>query len=496
MFSILFFGLESFGQKLSRPKNPKTQQNDTLATRQWVRQQLNALQNKATVAPAVIAPVLPELPPVIVSQVQPTLPSSGCEIQPIGLECIWLGGTDGIEYSGTTLTGGNKKTAIDNWYEDGGRAIQLTMDWHDMEKSAGVWNQDNKSKLFSVLNYLQAKQMKMYLKLHMSIGHLQCMSGCPSHIYDVEQDGVRISSGEVYQNGGGVPMTFSSPKITNMERYWNLVSEALKPYKSIVIVSVTNEPNQELQYVIDAQTDYHPLESQAFATFQMLHYGNFIGAQPVNFYGEIGKRWMAFKSANLVKFAKKWGKIFTSAGISTIYDCGSFSDNIIWRGNWGVPTDDLKPEITGLKDNPDFWGNYDIELIAGLTTSYNANLNLLETTYNPQQDIGSNVTRIVHELERAKQAGVRIVNFSFFSNYHDKGSPNYQTGHQVLQQLKQRGWLGKTRVCGEFCNEIPFYSSKALQSGGFMGAYSGAYRDASRDCDTKGKPRIKVINDL
>lgn len=471
-----------------KPITLRTGNQDTLATRKWVREYLKGLQQPATIEVAKPAEVV-QVPQT------PTLPVSGCEVQEVGIECIWLNGLDGIEHQGTTLTGGNKKTAIDNWYEDGGKAVQITTDWHDMEQSAGVLKNDERERLLAVLNYLQSKGMKAYIKLHMTISHLQCFGGCPSHIYDIESDGVKTPNGN-YQNGGGVPMTFYSPKVANMERYWGLMTEVLKPYQTMVFVAVTTEPNQEAQYVIDAATDYHPLENQAFAAWQNATYGNILGNQPQSFDGEIGRRWMRFKSHTLVQFAKRWGKVFTNAGFQTMYDTGSYSDNIIWRGVWGVPTESLKPEITGLKDNPDFWGNYDIELIAGLITSYNATFNMMETTFNPQQNIGDNVARIVHEIERARQAGIRIVNFSFFSNYHDKSSPNYQAGHSVMQQLKARGWLAKTRVCGSFCKEIPFYSSKALVSGGFMGGYSNEYREASKGCESTGKPRIKVINDL
>ncbi len=75
---ILFFGLESFGQKTSKakaPKNLKTFPQDTTATMRWVREYVQSVLK--TQQPQ---PETPK-PPVVVVDAQPDLPATGEAIQ-------------------------------------------------------------------------------------------------------------------------------------------------------------------------------------------------------------------------------------------------------------------------------------------------------------------------------------------------------------------------------------------------------------------------------
>lgn len=416
-------------------------------------------------------------------------------------ESIWLGGLNDITNVGTVLVGGNKKTAIDNWRADGGNMIQFTVEWAELEKVENILDVTSLNKVKALLNYIiNVKGMRAYLKFHMSVGTL---NPAPAHTYDPINDGMRMSNGAMYSGSNtSIPMTLSSGKISNMDRFWNLMSNELSEFSNNVIISVTQEPNQELQYPIDSpgglNCDYHPTEIAAWNTWQTSVYGNILSA-PLDYNGTAGKRWLKFKGYQLRKFAKRWGAIFKAKGFNTIYDCGSLTDSIATRGVWAVPITDLRPEIDGLKDNPDYWGTYNIEMEASLCHTYNNDLSMLEDTYNPSQDVSTNVNRIKDAITRAKKGGIKISNFSFFSNYHDIGSAQYQVASQVLALLNTNDFLHKRRLYPtNSCATLTFEADAARTGGGYQSAYNSTYNSAVASCGsgTNGYPKIVIVDNL
>jgi hypothetical protein len=416
-------------------------------------------------------------------------------------ESIWLGGLNDIINVGTVLVGGNKKTAIDNWRADGGNMILFTVEWAELEQVENILDVLTLNKVKALLNYIiNVKGMKAYLKFQMSVGTL---NPAPAHTYDPVNDGMRMSNGAMYSGSNtSIPMTLSSGKITNMDRFWNLVSNEFSGYANNVIVAVTQEENQELQYPISSpgglNCDYHPTEIAAWNTWQTSVYGNVLSA-PLDYNGTAGKRWLKFKGYQLKKFAKRWGAIFKAKGFNTVYDCGSLTDSIGTRGVWAVPTSDLRPEIDGLKDNPDYWDTYNIEMEASLCHTYNNNLSILEDTYNPSQNVSTNVNRIYNSIRRAKTGGIKISNFSFFSNYHDTGSPNYQVASQVLALLNANNFLHKRRLYPtNSCATLTFEADVARTGGGYQSAYNNTYNSAYASCGsgTNGYPKVVIIDNL
>lgn len=426
--------------------------------------------------------------------------NQNCVRQRLATEYIWL---DEIKDGNTLYTGSGgtaqlinceKKSAIDNWLEDGGGGIQITAKINEYEQSAGVLNSNKRNQLFAIYNYLREKNMKMLLKLHMNIG--QATNNYP-HIYNVDNEGVRTASG-VFSHPWEVPLTLSSPSMSNFDRFWNLMGDTYIAYNYMTTVAVTRTPTQECEYPHEFVGDFHPTEQAAWANYQMSRFGVNLGGIPGNYNDLIGQRWLKFKGHQIRTFAKRWGAIFKSKGFSTILDNGSTVDADGNRGIWATITTDLKPEIDGLKENPAYQRSYPIEMITSIQTTYNASTNMVEFTRDPSKNVDTNANRIYAEMVRSRRGGSRASNFSFMSNYHDKNSDDYKVGHKVMKMLRDNDWLGKCQVCAvNPCESLTFDTLQARNLGGYENAYNSTYNQALNNCsDGDGYPAPKVtIND-
>lgn len=386
--------------------------------------------------------------------------------------------------------------------------------WRD-ENTPGVMNKDSKETLVAILKYLQSKWMKLFLKVDTSIGRLQCLWWCPAHKYNIYEDGVRIYDGTVLNNrpwvedNNAVPISFSSPKISNLERYRNLVATQLSAYpNTIEAVSVTNDATQELQYSFDHRenhgpndlritsemTDFHPAEIQNWKNWHQARYWS-DPWYPPQYYGdsEIGKRWYKYKTERLIEFAKRRWAIFKNKWFKTVRDVWSFHDGITARTVRGIPAWQARPEIDALKDNPAV--GYDIIFDAAVLKSYNSDYNWMEHTYVPDMGVEQNTNQLYEGTIHGKKNGVHITNISFADSYHDKNSPNYKATHAMMQRIAAEWWLNKKQVCTNSCAGLNISLNRIMGTGWPSWIYVPQYNELRAQCGI-WYPAVTVNNDI
>ncbi len=412
-------------------------------------------------------------------------------------EGVWL---EELKAENTTFTGSgtsavlsacNMRTAIDNVYAIGGRSLMMTVKWNEYEPTLGVLDPTRMNRLFAFLNYVRSKQMVVLLKTHMSIGNV---TDSYPHLYSVASQGVRVNSSTVFDHPFDVPMAFSSPSISNMDRYWNLIGTAIQSYSSMVFVGATVTPTEEMQYMKEALTDYGAAEEAEWDTFQMAKFGENLGNQPSSYSGTIGQRWYAFKGSQLVKFCKRWGAIFKAKGFKTFMDVGSSVNQYTIGGHQGILGVALKPEIDFLKENPAYEEVYNIAMIASIQTTYNKDWSCVELTYDSSDSVEGNAIRMRDQIIIAKEGGVRIINFSFARAFHDTGSNNYKAIARCMELLAN--WKGKRRAFATNCTTLTFNMTDAIAGPGFMNAKNTTYNASLASCGTTGRPRVNIVNNI
>lgn len=428
----------------------------------------------------------------------------GTPVNILGRDMIWI--SDEGDFNSTTLTlvNGRCKNSMDNWKTLGGNLVTVTMRWPDTELTEGVLS-INRQK--SILNYARTKGMKVAVRVDLGLSSLDSLSEA-SHIFSITNDSVRRSNGAVVPTTGPGSsfrtfMTFASPKIANVERYLGLVANALEEYLDVIeFISPDIEGNEEFGYDILYGTDYHPLEEAAWVAWQVAQYGSSLGAQPGDFSGAIGRRWLEFKTHRLNQFAKMCGGIFKAVNPNfvMVLDSGSWHDSIALRGVWGIPAGGSKPEIDALKDNPANDSSYPIDFDAMVLRAFNPNYSVMEHTVNPGQSIATNIGRLANDVTTAKKAGTSICVYSFAKDIDTVGSFGYQVMQGMIQELTNRGWWNNTQVISQSAQTVTISVNNARTNGGLSAAYISEFNSKKAllgdGNGSAGYPTIIVINDL